>query len=300
MKTDRLIEYIQQPQKIQASDLKELEALLHSYPYFQVAHVLYLKGLLLLADPAYRTQLQIHTVHISDHKQLYKYLNTPAVSFSSADSLLQEECVFDLHLESETEFSPAYTVPHPDRAGAGPLSTAEIAGSDHSLNPPEKTSGPAPHSPALEAGPKIQKTESLREFPDISGNYRLEDLFPEENTELSLEELAGQIKKKKTSEEFSGGETSSRKQELIEKFIQEEPSLSKISPETADERDLSEESSTEKEDLFSETLAKIYIKQKLYEKAIATYIKLSLKYPEKSVYFANRIEKIKEEINNNK
>ena len=43
---------------------------------------------------------------------------------------------------------------------------------------------------------------------------------------------------------------------------------------------------------------KIYARQQLYDKAIATYLKLSLKYPEKSVYFADRIEKIKENINN--
>ena len=89
----------------------------------------------------------------------------------------------------------------------------------------------------------------------------------------------------------------SNKAELIDRFIQAEPVMPKITASPAgDIKDLSQENKFDKEELFSETLAKIYVKQQLYEKAIATYIKLSLKYPEKSVYFANRIEKIKENI----
>jgi hypothetical protein len=40
---------------------------------------------------------------------------------------------------------------------------------------------------------------------------------------------------------------------------------------------------------FTETLARIYIKQKRYEKALQIIKNLSLKYPEKNVYFADQI-----------
>lgn len=50
-------------------------------------------------------------------------------------------------------------------------------------------------------------------------------------------------------------------------------------------------------EFVTETLARIYEKQELYGEAISAYEKLSLKYPEKSVYFASRIEEIKKLMN---
>lgn len=47
----------------------------------------------------------------------------------------------------------------------------------------------------------------------------------------------------------------------------------------------------------SETLAKIYAVQGNYPKAIQAYEQLSLKYPEKKIFFANQIKELKNKIN---
>lgn len=58
--------------------------------------------------------------------------------------------------------------------------------------------------------------------------------------------------------------------------------------------DISIESATLSEDAISETLAKIYAAQGLTQEASEIYYKLSLKYPEKSVYFAALIDSLSE------
>ena len=88
-----------------------------------------------------------------------------------------------------------------------------------------------------------------------------------------------------------------RGQDLIDNFIQ---GKSEVSPafreeEAASPRDIapaSEASCQEEgmdESCFTETLAKIYIKQHRYEKALEIIKKLSLNYPKKNAYFADQI-----------
>ena len=57
--------------------------------------------------------------------------------------------------------------------------------------------------------------------------------------------------------------------------------------------DLSEKSWIATDELMTETLAKVFVKQKKYDKALEAYQILGLKYPEKNSFFALRIKEIK-------
>ena len=91
-----------------------------------------------------------------------------------------------------------------------------------------------------------------------------------------------------------GGEKRIRKfNALIDKFIETSPSISKPQPtKFYNPAQKARESVTENFDMVTETLAKIYVKQNNYKKAILVYEKLSLLYPEKIEYFSNQISEL--------
>ena len=79
--------------------------------------------------------------------------------------------------------------------------------------------------------------------------------------------------------------------EIIDKFIAANPKIKPIKKETASFA-ISEPVETDYSNLMTETLAKVYLEQKKYENAKKAYRILSLKYPEKSSFFADRIKAI--------
>ncbi|PTT01026.1 hypothetical protein DBR11_08285 [Pedobacter sp. HMWF019] len=84
--------------------------------------------------------------------------------------------------------------------------------------------------------------------------------------------------------------------EIIDNFLKKDPQISPPKAEQIDNENKAKKSAEDHNDLVSETLAKIYIEQMLYHKAIDTYQKLSLKFPEKSRYFADLIQSLEKKI----
>lgn len=383
MKSEKLIELIHHPEKIGSDDLRELDDLVSRYPYFQTARILYLKALYMQAAGRFRNELKTSTVHISDHKQLFRYLNRQ-ISFdlNARQSIYNEltnivdERLREIsgHTIVTSQGIPAYPETQgaiyeneeeeivsldlsrngrkqrskkPDRTAftdthvvSNPIMLDDIPGviddynegENHNLNP--RTDKQEENIPYITDSPFTQNMPDLSDIPGMIEEEKPTDTTLEDSPVMSIdldleeeEETAPTVpastekpsfetpeilsggyrmadkKAENSAAQESSGEKPKRKyrkkkDELIEQFILTAPSMPKITATPTEHRDLSKENPYDKEELFSETLAKIYVRQHLYEKAIATYIKLSLKYPEKSVYFADRIEKIKENINN--
>lgn len=84
--------------------------------------------------------------------------------------------------------------------------------------------------------------------------------------------------------------------DLIDKFLREEPKLSKPKVEFYNPVNMAKQSVADDITFVSETLAKIFVMQGNYIKALEAYENLRLKYPEKRLYFASQIKNLRKLI----
>ena len=80
------------------------------------------------------------------------------------------------------------------------------------------------------------------------------------------------------------------KEKLINTFIKNNPKIQRLSKEKVAMAPVVKDK--QESSLMTETLAKVYLEQKKFENAIQAYRILSLKYPEKSGFFADQIKRI--------
>ncbi|SFD10160.1 tetratricopeptide repeat protein [Flavobacterium phragmitis] len=139
---------------------------------------------------------------------------------------------------------------------------------------------------------------SLREKHSFQEWLQLSRTEPiDRSNDLSPEEKAA----KEAAERAQQEEERQKKASIIDKFIENNPKISPIKPGNSTPIIPIESPPEDNSYLMTETLARVYLEQKKYTKAIQAYEILILKYPEKITFFADRISDIKilQQNNNN-
>ena len=136
----------------------------------------------------------------------------------------------------------------------------------------------------------------LLNFEQSDRAYTLEGIENEDDKPLS--ELAKEISHLSIIKEK--GHEQEQKPDLIDRFIKDNPAFSAKQSENggiSERINKQLDRASENDEFITETLARIYVKQGLFQKAIQAFQKLSVKYPEKSVYFARQIEEVTNLLN---
>ena len=266
MDSQQLIGYMTMPERMQGDVVREMEQLTIDYPYFSIGQALLAIAYQNIDDDRYDSQLR-----------------RAAASMPNRDKLRLFSLVARHRLESEPETT---TLPDEFNPTDNTLSTEESVDTEK------------------EASNIIREKVFIIPEIDLSGSR--EQLSAEmalvEEKRKSLDELKALIaarlkemeeEKQRKKKDEPAPKKLSRK-ELIDKFILENPSISRPKAEFYNPISVAQNSITDQENIVSETLAQIYEKQGYFDKAISIYEKLGLKYPEKSRYFAAQIERIKE------
>ena len=125
---------------------------------------------------------------------------------------------------------------------------------------------------------KSQSNKKVRFSKDLKLSFLDWIKYTEENQNIQIQES------KKL-------EPLKNKLSIIDRFIEADPKISPMEKNEPIESLINGDFNSE--ELMTESLAKILLRQKKYKKAIKAYKILSLKYPEKNVFFAGQIQKIR-------
>ena len=261
MDSKQLIGYMTRPERLKDEAVKEVEQLVADYPYFAMGQTLLTIAYQNTNDNRYESQLKRTATLVPNRDKLRLFTLIARHRLESEPEIpaLPDEMAPAENVPSKTESTEQNS--NIIREKVFIIPEIDLSGSQEELS--------------AEMALLDEKRKSLDELKAIIAN-RLKEIEDEKHRKE-----AEQPKTKKLS-----------RKELIDKFILENPSISRPKAEFYNPISVAQNSIIDQENIVSETLAKIYEKQGYLDKAISIYEKLSLKYPEKSRYFAAQIEQI--------
>ncbi len=310
MTTDDLIKYIDNPDSLDGSTINEITLLADKYPYFQTAQLLRVKNIHNLAPAGIKPVLNFTAAYVTDRKILY-YLLHPFKQ--KPDTKQDTPTTQETNNSNDLQTNRSYNKDIKDSMAENISDTLNNqVNSDFDLSEKELEFSTSINI-KKEYGKDVELTEyvvriteegpELMELLDDENTTTSDNLTTKSDTKTD-EDLLLMINKgvALNTSDLSNNKLSnsqSKNNQLIDNFISSNPRITPLQTDGPNE-DISENSIIENDRYLTDTLAKIYMKQGNYGKAIFAYEKLSLKFPEKSTYFAGQIAEIKKLIDKSK
>ena len=286
MKTDQLTYLLQQPAAVGKFETAALDAILKKHPYFQAARAIQLKGLKAQESFSYNDALKQAAAYTSNRTMLFDFITSPVfASHDIADQINhQTERIHNIELIDAEE-----------------VTASEPLALEHQLKS-ELQKAEAILDPALfEKKKQPLAPQEQQQVEDSLGVNAPLDFTKEDRHSFGEWLSLTQAKPIDRSVEWAPtkADPKTKRFELIDKFLEERP---KLAPTPSKEKapNLAKPFTKGPDALMTETLAKVYLQQKNYKKAIQAYRILSLKNPEKSGFFADQIRAIELLLDQNK
>ena len=301
---------LQRPQVITVQQTNSVKSIIDEFPYFQSARALYLKGLKDQNSFKYNQELKTTAAYTADRSILFDFITSEDFVQNEISQFIKQNDVHIKDIEVSVEdISVNKSVVIDDALKQHIADSTGVL--DPALFQPKQI--PVEKVAAFkDAEETFENTTQVPTTPEVSASTILKLGKPLEfdrnekhsfNEWLKLTRFTPIVRDSEpTDNKEVPKETSERakKFELIDRFISKNPKINPKDPANP-KLNLAKAQNIKPEELMTETLARIYVEQKNYAKAIQSYKILSLKYPEKSSFFADQIKAVEKlQENNNK
>lgn len=301
---------------LSSDETRALELLLNEFPYSQVIHNLVARGYHLNDLPEKQSKLNKAAVYATDRTVLKSIIIDPAFERESIEN--REP----LHSSITDEKVVGTAKPKKDGAVTESIKPIEKTEekkdtskkSDVALYPEQVITDKEEFTPSKLNGDELldelfQDLERLKKlkhgFEVASANF--DGVPPPEQAVIKKKEESKETEKpapagksiiaeiKSTKKKIKPSDPKQQEQlDIIDKFIKSNPSIRKRKTGVTETvtADLAESNSVFTDNIVSETLVEILIKQGKKEKAVDVLRKLIWKFPQKKAYFAAQIEEL--------
>lgn len=278
----QILNLFHNPLSISSQDLFQIEDEIEKYPYFQALHLLKAKAVSTSDEETLTSVLNKTATFCSNRSILFEYIHTETQKKVVEEETAKEEIDLVEEVDSEANIQDVIKQKTQEKTSTKEENVDDKQEEIESLiKAHEKVS------------PKVEEEENVEPNKPEDKKETTSAETAKSNLSFSQWLKSSHRTPEETEEVAEETDAVNEKFKVIEEFLDKNPKITP-SKEYKPSIEFQSKNNENLSHLMTETLAKIYVEQNKFDKAIKAYTILRLKYPEKSGYFADQIKEIQE------